>query len=57
MRRVREDTLSQTREDLLVELAKLRLKAQELRDCGDMDQMSTYVNEASLDYKLHTWHG
>ena len=30
---------------MLVELAKLKLKALELRDCGDMDQMNTYVNE------------
>ncbi|XP_075243127.1 dynein axonemal heavy chain 7-like isoform X3 [Convolutriloba macropyga] len=45
VRRQREDLLSKVRERMLVELAKLKIKAMELRDCKDMDQMNTYVNE------------
>ncbi|XP_075239189.1 dynein axonemal heavy chain 7-like isoform X2 [Convolutriloba macropyga] len=45
VRKDRENVLNEKREEVVSELSKLKAKATDIKDCGDMDQIATYMNE------------
>ena len=48
VRRDREKALTEKREEVILELNKLKAKATDIKECGDMDQINTYMNEVRL---------